>query len=82
MPSLVPLGENAVGSGKGYRNGHYTRDLVNSTGRLEDIHVLRDREGQFHTLAFERYRSSEPHIAQELTEMFVAGASTRHPLER
>ena len=34
---------------KGYRNGHYTRDLVTSTGRLEDIHVPRDRGGQFHT---------------------------------
>ena len=33
---------------KGYRNGHYTRDLVTSTGRLEDIKVPRDREGRFH----------------------------------
>src|SRR5215467_5741497 len=37
---------------EGYRNGHYTRDLVTSTGRLQDIHVPRDREGQFHTQAF------------------------------
>ena len=64
---------------KGYRNGHYTRDLVTSTGRLEDIQVPRDREGQFHTQAFERYRRYEPHIAQGLTQMFVAGTSTRHP---
>ena len=61
---------------KGYRNGHYTRDLVTSTGRLEDIKVPRDREGQFHTQAFERYRRYEPHIAQGLTEMFVSGTST------
>src|SRR5712692_7543884 len=61
---------------KGYRNGHYTRDLVTSTGRLEEIQVPRDREGQFHTQAFERYRSSEPHIAEGLTQMFVAGTST------
>src|SRR6059058_2659668 len=26
---------------KGYRNGHYTRDLVTATGRLEDINVDR-----------------------------------------
>src|SRR5258708_23079296 len=32
---------------KGYRNGTYTRDLVTSTGRLEEINVPRDREGQF-----------------------------------
>jgi putative transposase len=61
---------------KGYRNGHYTRDLVTSTGRLEDIHVPRDREGQFHTQAFERYSRYEPHIAEGLTQMFVAGTST------
>jgi putative transposase len=61
---------------KGYRNGYYTRDLVTSTGRLENIQVPRDREGQFHTQAFERYRRYEPHIAQGLTQMFVAGTST------
>jgi transposase-like protein len=49
---------------KGYRNGHYTRDLVTSTGRLEDINVPRDREGQFHTQTFERYSRYEPHIAE------------------
>lgn len=30
---------------KGYRNGFYSRDLVTSSGRLEDIKVHRDREG-------------------------------------
>jgi putative transposase len=49
---------------KGYRNSHYTRDLVTSTGRLQDINVPRDREGQFHTQAFERYSRYEPHIAE------------------
>jgi putative transposase len=62
---------------KGYRNGSYTRDLVTSTGRLEDIKVPRDREGQFHTQAFERYSRYEPHIAEGLTQMFVAGTSTQ-----
>jgi putative transposase len=61
---------------KGYRNGSYTRDLVTSTGRLENLSVPRDREGQFHTQAFERYSRSEPHIAEGLTQMFVAGTST------
>ena len=28
---------------KGYRNGTYTRDLVTSTGRLQDLQVPRDR---------------------------------------
>jgi putative transposase len=61
---------------KGYRNGHYTRDLVTSTGRLEEIKVPRDREGQFHTQTFERYSRYEPHIAEGVTQMFVAGTST------
>jgi putative transposase len=62
---------------KGYRNGHYTRDLVTSTGRLQDINVPRDRAGQFHTQAFEHYSRYEPHIAEGLTQMFVAGTSTQ-----
>jgi putative transposase len=61
---------------KGYRNGSYTRDLVTSTGRLSEIKVPRDREGQFHTQVFERYNRYEPHIAEGLTQMFVAGTST------
>src|SRR5437868_4311813 len=62
---------------KGYRNGHYTRNLVTSSGRLEDIKVPRDREGHFHTQVFERYSRYEPHIAEGLTQMFVAGTSTQ-----
>jgi putative transposase len=61
---------------KGYRNGHYRRDLATSSGRLEDLNVPRDREGQFHSQAFDRYSRYEPHIAEGLTEMFVAGVST------
>src|ERR1700674_3073981 len=39
---------------RGYRNGSYARDLVTSTGRIEDLKIPRDREGVFHTQAFER----------------------------
>src|SRR5438874_9097412 len=76
--------ENCVGAGwgectperKGYRNGYYQRDLVTSTGRIEDLSVPRDREGQFHTQVFERYSRYEPEVAEGLTEMFVSGTST------
>jgi putative transposase len=61
---------------KGYRNGYYQRDLLTSSGRLEDLNVPRDREGQFRTQMFERYSRYEPQVAQGLTEMFVAGTST------
>ena len=61
---------------KGYRNGYYQRDLITSTGRIEDLSVPRDREGQFHTQVFERYGRYEPKVAEALTEMFVSGTST------
>ena len=61
---------------KGYRNGYYTRDLVTKNGRIEDLSVPRDREGQFHTQVFERYQRYEPEVAETITEMFVSGTST------
>ena len=63
-------------SRRGYRNGSYTRDLVTATGRLEELSVPRDREGQFQTQAFERYSRYEPQVAAALTDMFVSGTST------
>ena len=61
---------------RGYRNGSYTRDLVTPTGRMEDLKVPRDREGQFHSQVFERYSRYEPEVAEALTQMFVSGVST------
>lgn len=51
---------------KGYRNGFYTRDLMTSTGPIENLNVLRDRAGQFHTQAFEQYCRYEPQIFHDL----------------
>jgi putative transposase len=62
---------------KGYRNGFYTRDLMTSAGPIADLNVPRDRAGEFHTQAFEQYCRYEPQIAEGLTQMFVAGASTQ-----
>ena len=61
---------------RGYRNGSYTRDLVTSTGRIEDLKVPRDRAGAFHTQVFERSARYEPEVAEALTDMFVSGTST------
>ncbi|HVB21302.1 MAG TPA: transposase [Ktedonobacteraceae bacterium] len=61
---------------RGYRNESYTRNLATSSGPIEDLHVPRDREGQFHTQTFERYSRYEPQVAEGLTQMFVAGVST------
>src|SRR5258708_31403636 len=61
---------------RGSRNGSYTRDLVTPTGRLPDLNVPRDREGEFHSQVFERYNRYEPEVAEALTQMFVSGTST------
>jgi transposase-like protein len=68
-------GENSP-KRQGYRNGSYTRDLATSSGKIEDLHVPRDREGQFQTQVFERYSRYEPQVAEGLTQMFVSGVST------
>ncbi len=49
---------------KGYRNGYYQRNLVTSSGRIEDVQVPRDREGQFHSQVFDRYRRYESQVAE------------------
>lgn len=46
-------------------------------GPIEDLQVPRDRDGDFHTQVFDRYSRYEPHIAEGLTQMFVAGVSTQ-----
>ncbi|MBO0794778.1 MAG: transposase, partial [Ktedonobacteraceae bacterium] len=46
-------------------------------GPIEDLHVPRDREGQFQTQVFDRYNRYEPQVAEGLTHMFVAGVSTQ-----
>ena len=45
---------------RGERNGHYTRNLVTPAGRIERLEVPRDREGEFVTEVFERYKRMRP----------------------
>ncbi len=51
--------------------------LPTASGPIEDLHVPRDRAGEFHTQVFERYSRYEPQVAEGLTQMFVAGVSTQ-----
>ena len=41
---------------RGERNGYYQRNLVTPAGKIERLPVPRDREGEFGTEVFERYR--------------------------
>lgn len=61
---------------QGYRNGTYTRALLTSLGLVEELHIPRDRAGQYQTQVFEQYQRQEPAIQEAVTEMYVGGAST------
>ena len=41
---------------RGERNGYYQRNLVTPAGKIERLEVPRDREGEFVTEVFERYK--------------------------
>jgi putative transposase len=41
---------------RGERNGHYLRNLLTSAGKIERPEVPRDRQGEFVTELFERYK--------------------------
>src|SRR6266516_2294047 len=79
MPSLEPSGENAAPSAKAIATARTRETWRQQGGGWRRSKCEDDREGQFHTQAFDRYSRYEPQVAQGLTEMFVAGVSTRHP---
>jgi putative transposase len=58
------------------RNGHYTRDLDTSVGRIDDLLVPRTRQGH-QTQVFERYKRRRPELDQTIGEMFIRGVSTQ-----
>jgi putative transposase len=65
-----------TGERLGYRSGYYSRSLITRVGTLE-LRVPQDRQGRFSTEVFERYQRSEKALVATLTEMYVAGVSTR-----
>jgi putative transposase len=62
---------------KGERNGHYTRNLVTPAGKIEHLEVPRDREGEFVTEVFERYKRLTGNVEEAILEMYLSGISTR-----
>ena len=61
----------------GERNGHYTRNLVTPGGKIERLAVPRDREGEFVTEVFERYKRMMGNVEEAILEMYLSGISTR-----
>lgn len=62
---------------RGERNGHYQRDLITPVGKIEQLQVPRDREGQFLTEVFERYQRMTGNVEEAVLEMYLQGVSTR-----
>ena len=62
---------------KGERNGRYTRNLVTPAGKIALLKVPRDREGEFATEVFERYKRATGNVEEAILEMYLSGVSTR-----
>jgi putative transposase len=52
---------------KGGRNGRYQRNLVTPAGRIERLEVPRDREGEFVTEVFERYKRVTGNVEEAIS---------------
>jgi transposase-like protein len=62
---------------RGERNGYYQRNLVTPAGKIERLEVPRDREGQFVTEVFERYKRMTGDVEEAVLEMYLSGISVR-----
>jgi putative transposase len=62
---------------RGERNGYYTRNLVTPAGKIERLEVPRDREGEFVTEVFERYKRMTGDVEEAVLEMYLSGISVR-----
>ena len=62
---------------RGERNGHYQRNLLTPAGKIERLEVPRDREGEFVTEIFERYKRMTGDVEEAVLEMYLSGISVR-----
>ncbi len=62
---------------RGERNGHYTRNLLTPAGKIERLEVPTDREGEFVTELFERYKRMTGDVEEAVLEMYLSGISVR-----
>lgn len=61
---------------KGYRSGHYTRNLQTTAGNVS-LKVPKLKGIPFETAIIERYRRRESSVEEALIEMYLAGVSVR-----
>jgi hypothetical protein len=60
---------------RGERNGHYQCNLLTPAGKIERLEVPRDREGEFVTEVFERYKRMTGDVEEAVLEMYLSGIS-------
>lgn len=61
---------------KGYRSGHYERDLITTSGEVK-LKIPKLKGVAFETAIIERYRRRESSVEEALIEMYLAGVSVR-----
>ncbi|MDT9724254.1 IS256 family transposase [Xylanibacillus composti] len=59
------------------RNGYYSRTLETQFGKINDLHVPRDRQGEFRTELFEPYQRRDGWLEEAVIRMYKGGMSTR-----
>lgn len=59
------------------RNGYYERTMDTRYGKIEDLQVPRDRNGEFQTQLFEPYQRRENWLEEAIIHMYKGGMSTR-----
>ena len=64
-------------SRRGYRNGHYRRDLLTRFGPIEKIRVPRMDQGGMEFSVFDRYERRRRDVDAAIGRLFLNGVSTR-----
>lgn len=59
------------------RNGYYSRDYDTKYGKLEDIQIPRDRNGEFDQKLLEPYKRRDGWLEDMIINMYSKGVSTR-----
>lgn len=59
------------------RNGYYSRDYDTKYGKIEDIQIPRDRNGEFEQKLIEPYKRRDGWLEDMIINMYSKGVSTR-----
>ena len=59
------------------RNGYYTRTFETQFGKIDNLQVPRDRQGEFQTQLFEPYQRRDGWLEEAVIRMYKGGMSTR-----